>query len=143
MPTSFTIAGTDAALSIAVTGYENVEAENDWDANWLTCTVTVRVGAFTAHYAASLLTHDFARLRDDVATVRENNGGTVTFTTPEEWLAFELALRGNGEMAVSGRAQVVGPPTASLAFDFDCDRTSLGRLADELEDICIEFPVLE
>jgi len=140
MPLAVTIGGADSRIEILVLGYENDVASHLSDANWLSCTVKLAVGRLAAKYAASFSTHDFLRLRDQLATTLTKFEGSAAFETDEEALGFRVELGKRGEATIFGTAKLVDQARVRVEFCFPSDQTFLHQALIELTTVCRAFP---
>jgi hypothetical protein len=140
---SIEITGPGASVTIGVAGYENPVAVNPSDANWLSCTVLLQIGAFSGSLAASFTTHDFARLFGQFQAALSTLEGDVSFLTDEDMLRLNLKFEKTGLVQISGMAQEFGQGKAALTFSFETDQSFLTQTCRQLEKVTKKFPVKE
>lgn len=143
MADSIEIAGHGASVTIGITGYENPAAVNPSDANWLSCTVLLGIGAFSGSLAASFTTHDFARFFGQFQAALSALEGVVSFLTDEDMLRLNLKFEKTGRVQISGLAQELGLTKAALTFSFESDQSFLTQTCRQLEKVTKKFPVKE
>lgn len=143
MAESIVIAGNMAKLVIEVSGYENPGASDPFDANWLSCHVVLRIGAFSGSMAAAFTTQDFARFLDEMGTSLRSFSGAASFMTYEEMLRLSLQFEKTGLVLVSGVVQDFGPPKVAFTFSFESDQSFLSETCKQLERVVRRFPVKE
>jgi hypothetical protein len=141
MPNSIVIAGDMANIVIEISGYENPKAPDSSDANWLSCTVVLRIGPFSGSIAASFTTQDFARFFNEIGTALHTFSGVASFLTDEDTLRLILKFEKTGRVHISGVAQDLGPPKASLTFSFESDQSFLTQTCRQLEKVTHNFPI--
>ena len=135
------ISGYGASLLVKVLGYENPDARQSSDANWLECKVSAKVNGFSADFPASFTTQDFARFRQELGAVLTDFGGTASFRTHEDALRLSVELRRTGSAYVEGIARIDGRSRAALSFEFASDQTFLRRTHEELGAAIRRFPI--
>ncbi len=138
----FSIQGDGQKISIAICGYENDQAEDVSDANWLSCKIKVKVDPFFSEFDASLTTQDFSYFYDDLNRMLEKLEEKICFQTDEGWIEISLEPRSLGKVVVSG---IVRPPSfqakTTLTFKFETDQSYLSKANSDLKHILKEFPV--
>ena len=143
MPSTWKIAGSDAALLVETIGYENSRATNLSDANWLSCWVRLKIGSFRGNYAASFTTHDFGYFLEELEAMLTEKGDSAAFQTVEEMLRIEVRLRSNGTVLVEGVTQTHDLPRVKLSFKFESDQSYITQTVNELKSTVRNFPVKE
>ena len=140
---SFRLRGEDGDFLEIVVGHPTQsDADDYWDANWISAGIRVEVGAFKGHVAASLRREDFPPLRDGLKKLYADLTGQVKFTTMEEWI--ELEITGDGRGHFTGRGFVIDNLWGKnrLVFELQFDQTELPRLIGELDAIVTQRPIL-
>jgi hypothetical protein len=128
--------GSDASNHLAVA----IDGRPDERDDWLTATISVRVGAFTGTTDATLLTSDFPRFRTQLESLYKTLSGIALFETIEGQLRINLAGNERGGIAVEGRVQDRVGDGNELIFRFDIDQTYLPQIIRDLLMIESEFP---
>jgi hypothetical protein len=141
MSLQVSINGHGASISIEVSGYERLSAQDVSDANWLKCRVAVNLGCFTGDYPTAFETSDFVRFRDGLKTVLSATSGSASFLTCEEALSCTIEMKKNGTARIKGVAQAHGHTTSVLSFSFESDQSFLAKTLRELESVAEQFPV--
>ena len=141
MSAQITISGQGATIGIVIIGYEREQAENESDANWLSCSVDLRVGAFSAQYAANFATNDFREFRKQLLAHLEQQIAVAKFECDELPLVLSVALSRAGIGRVSGRATSTGQPSAALDFSFETDQSFLRSTLQQLDAALAAYPV--
>lgn len=134
------IKGKTSNLSIEVLDYENANASNSYDANWLSCVIRIEIGPFQARYTASLTTDDFLEFSESLQEVLCGSRTKSIFSTFEEWLRIEICASSSGTSVVSGQASDISTPDVSLRFAFEIDMISLERTLWALRSVVKKFP---
>lgn len=130
-------------MVIKVSGYENPAALNTSDANWLSCTVALKIGDFSGNLVASFTTHDFVRFSGAMQTALATLSGVVSFLTDEDMLRLSLKFAKSGRVNISGVAQDFGPPKATFTFSFESDQSFLTQTFRQIDKVTRSFPVKE
>ena len=131
-----------ATIRIEVRGYENPRADNQDDANWLRCWLTVAVDGFSCELDASFTTHDFVEFQHELEQVISTMAGVASFQPYEEAIRLDVKLGPSGQGSVSGLARSFSTERASLSFSFETDQTFLAQTRSELNRINREFPII-
>ena len=67
------------SISIKVIGLLYIDANSNWDKNWLRAIIAVQVGAFGATYDDDLTTFDFENFKLDLNSLYENLNSEIEF----------------------------------------------------------------
>jgi hypothetical protein len=140
MPHDIDLRGHQARVHIRVAGYENAEASNADDANWLTCAVSVEAGGCSARLGAAFTTHEFARLLASLDGALAGSGQPAAFQAFEEALEFRVTVPAAGAARVTGTAKEIAAVRATLEFSFETDRGFLRETRAMLRDVVSAFP---
>jgi hypothetical protein len=133
--------GEGARVSIDVLRYERETAENDSDANWLSCRVAA-AGPFPGEFSAAVTTHELARFCESLARVAETLSGRVELAPIEGRFRLSLAFRNTGKADVTVEATTdEAGARASLALSFAADAGAVDRMLRQLRMAVTTFPV--
>lgn len=135
------IKGQNGVVVVTVLGYENAEAEDKSDANWLVCRVHVAVGTLLGDLRAAFTTHDFVAFASELRALLEGRAELATLEPYEEGLKLKVEMaRKTGAARISGVAR--GEEwDAAMSFTLDSDQSYLSRAVRSLEDVTKQFPV--
>lgn len=133
--------GDSGWVRIDVEGYENPASEVLSDANWLTCRVEVRVGAFQGCVDAAFTTYDFASFDAVLRRIVVELNGEARFETDEDALRLCVYVMESGRASVTGVLRDPGTPRTSLAFAIESDQSFLRATSAALADVVRCFPV--
>jgi hypothetical protein len=133
--------GNEAKIQIEVIGYENPDAQDLSDANWLTCYVSLDIEKFTANFSASFTTNDFELFNNDLIRIVSDFVGSASFVTDEEKLYLNIEITKTGRACVKGLAQIHGKPKAALSFSFDTDQSFLRKTFHGVSAVLQNYPV--
>jgi hypothetical protein len=133
--------GEGGQVIVEVHGYENPDAQDVSDANWLNCVVSADVAGFTASFPTSFTTHDFKQFREELSRVYSELKGKASFLTDEDAFRMTIDVASTGRVSVSGVLQTFGSPNVSMKFSFLSDQSNLATTNRALEAILAEFPV--
>jgi hypothetical protein len=143
MPEQISICVDAGRLTIQVLGYENPAAENEDDANWLSCRLVLTVGPFHADLAVSFTTCDFPDFLRELKSAYTQLSGAASFQTLEDAVRLDIRVEPSGKAQVSGIVQVANEAQAALSFSYGSDQSFLGQTLQELEAVVQQFPTLE
>lgn len=128
--------GTDAGDYLIV----EINGRPDERDDWVSATMSVHAGAFTATIDATLVTCDFPRFRSQLQSLYETLNGSANFDTIERQLQIDCVGNERGGIAINGTVQDRVGDGNELRFRFDIDQTYLPRVISDLQDIESEFP---
>ena len=128
--------GTDAGDHLIV----EIKGRPDERDDWLSATISVHVGAFSASIDATFVTCDFPRFRRQLESLYKTLSGSAHFDTIERQLQIECVGNERGGIAINGIVRDRVGDGNELRFRFDIDQTYLPRLLSELQDIESDFP---
>lgn len=143
MSSMITIAGASGKLTINILGYENGDARDVDDANWLLCSIELTVDGFNARYRAALTTHELKDLEDELARILSEPGGSMSFVTDEENLGLKIRVESLGGVDIEGDCKVSGSPKVTLSFLFQSDQTFLAKSLEDIKVALQYFPIKE
>ena len=128
--------GSDVGDHLIVEIYGRPDERDDW----VSATISVRAGAFTASIDATLVTCDFPRFRRQIESFYNTLSGSANFDTIERQLQIECIGNERGGIAITGTVQDRVGDGNELRFGFDIDQTYLPKVISELHAIESEFP---
>ena len=141
MASEVKIAGHGGCVVLSADGYENPDARDRGDANWLSCGVRLTVEGVAATHKASFTTSDFARFLGQLRSVVDALKGVALFETDEAALSIKVELGGRGTGTVSGVLRIAEHARATVEFSFESDQTFLLPAIADLARLCGEFPI--
>lgn len=134
------IAGQDGKLIVEVLGYENPQASNVDDANWLAVLLSAVVGPFAGKFRVAFTAYDLLALYEKLKTVTMAFSGSVFFQSTEGNLSLEVKFASNGTATLEGVIQPSASYKASLHFRFEIDAGALAAAVKELSTLVEHFP---
>ena len=117
-----------------------IDGRPDERDDWLSRTISIRAGAFSATLDATLLTCDFPRFRTQLESLYKTLSGDATFETIEDQLGFRLTGNERGGISVDGTVLDRVGDGNQLNFRFDIDQTYLRQIIRDVQIIETEFP---
>lgn len=139
---NFSIQDQNQLVSIYISGYENKNALDVSDANWLSCRVRLKTDFFTGEFNADLTTDDFLYFYEELEPLLKALEGTASFQTDEGWLEVKVKSIGLGKFSVAVVANPLSTSKSKLSFNFEVDQTYLSKTRSELKKIVTEYPVI-
>ena len=127
-----------SCVLITVEEFERTDPECESDANWLACTVRLKLPNLTFGYATSFQTHDFVRLSRGLKSLIALEADVCEFTSTENQLELSFSKSATGRVLVSGKAL---DNQTTVSFDIESDLTYLPELASQVDEIVRHFPV--
>ena len=134
------VGGHGGHVKLEVLGYERPSADNDDDANWLSCVASVRVGAFSGASRVSLTTHDFVGFEAGLRSMLDSLRGGASFQPREDMFVLNLEMQTGGTSRVSGRLDSDHLASARLTFSIDSDQSYLASTLAAVTAIVRAFP---
>ncbi len=128
--------GTDVGDHLVV----EINGRPDERDDWVSATVSIHAGAFSASIDATLVTCDFPRFRRQLESLYKTLSGSAIFATIERQLEIECVGNERGGVGVTGTVQDRVVDGNELRFKFDIDQTYLPRVISDLHAIETEFP---
>lgn len=128
--------GTDAGDHVIV----EIDGRPDDRDDWLSATISVHAGAFSATIDATLVTCDFPRFRTQLEALYKTLSGSAAFDTIERQLEINCVGNERGGIAVDGFVQDRVGDGNELRFRFEIDQTYLPKIIAELQRIESDFP---
>jgi hypothetical protein len=128
--------GTDVGERLIV----EIDGRPDERDDWVSATISVHAGAFSAAIDATLVTCDFPRFRRQLESLYKTLSGSAKFDTIERQLEIECVGNERGRIAITGRVQDRVVDGNELKFGFDINQTYLPRVISDLHAIESEFP---
>jgi hypothetical protein len=133
--------GEQGTVIIEVYGYERPGADDQDDANWLKCEVTIKAGPFSGAFKSAFTTYDLIALAERLKGALATLSGTVSFQNTENDIAFNIELDKRGNANIHGTAQPHRSQEAFLTFRFDTDQSCLAQTLSQLQAVLRHFPV--
>src|SRR6266566_7913832 len=108
MNLTVSLRGEAGVVEILVHGYEREEFSNSSDADWVSCTVNIRVGGFSCALSAAFGASDFREFSTALKGTVQGSG-TATFSPLEQQLVIEVHPSRTGSFVVKGSARQWDP----------------------------------
>lgn len=123
-------------VQIEILGRQSSQETDSDDGVWLACRVSVRAGAFSGRFSASLRDKDFSRFLVSVRELNETLAGEAALNTDEGQIRVAIRRTDSlGPLRVTGTAVDVSGTGNRLAFTLaQYDQTQLPDLIRELEE---------
>lgn len=136
----FEINGKGNLIQIEVVGYNYLNAELDWDKNWVRGIVNVKAGAFYGEFKADFMTLDFVVFKNELEKLYDKLKGIATFHTLEEQVVVKVIGDGIGHLKAECVVMDYAGIGNKLKFEIDFDQTHIPRILNQLNRIVTEFP---
>ncbi|HEY6470762.1 MAG TPA: hypothetical protein VI434_13460 [Candidatus Dormibacteraeota bacterium] len=126
---------TGEHVAIEIVRREFPDATDSDDGNWLACRVSIRAGAFSGSFGASLRAEEFAEFLAAARRLYETLEGRASFATLEDQLRVDINRVGSlGALKVIGIAADAAGTGNRLEFALaQYDQTQLVDLIRDLE----------
>jgi hypothetical protein len=128
-------------VAITIFGYENPQAVDAADANWLSAEIAVSAGGWSGRVRnAYFSTAEIAEFRDQVDRLAGGRQSEANLEPMEPHLILKLASEASGKLQVSGVAFDQPDGVNALAFNWLADFRQLKALSKQLADIEKAYP---
>ena len=128
-------------IEVDVMSYERPASGEYSDDNWLSISITVRVGGFSGRVRASIVTDELVRFAEALHRLYEQLTGSAEFTTLEGQLSLTLTCDSRGHITVRGEVLDQAGIGNRLSFHLDPDQSFLQQSIRELDAVIGAFPV--
>lgn len=140
-PDAVVFGGEGGRIAFEISDYERPGAPDYHDANWLTVSVSIAVGAFSGSFGASFGTYELVELLRQLRGGIDALSGTVTFENMERDLLMRIEFGQRGKARISGEAKPNSSPHGNLTFAFETDQSYLSQAVEALSAVVRRFPV--
>lgn len=127
-------------LEIKVLGRKYPDTNNYWDINWLDAIVKISAFGFTADYYTNLRTDEFQSFYNALIPLKDTTGNEAEFSSMEEGLYLNCAIRRTGRLDCKGTAQNFSGN--KLEFSLSADNQVLYDVLNQLESLLKDYPVI-
>jgi hypothetical protein len=143
MGTEITIRGDSLAIRLAVIGYENPEATDVDDANWLAVTATVEAPGLFASTKLSLVAAELKEFRDQLRMSQETLAGSARLESLEQAISVNVVYGSLGRARISGELRLNGGESLKLTFSGETDQTLLQSVLVALDEAVSAYPEIK
>jgi hypothetical protein len=141
LPDAVVFGGEGGRIAFEISDYERPGAPDYHDANWLTVSVSIAVGAFSGSFGASFGTYELVGLHRELKDRISALSGTVAFENMERDVLMRIEFSQRGKARISGEAKPRSSPQSSLTFAFETDQSYLSQAVEALSAVVRRFPV--
>ncbi len=127
-------------VEVSVHGYSYSDADDTWDANWLSVGIRVKSGAFQGRFPASFQTTDLLGLASELTRLYGALEGAAKFRTLEDQLSLDFKVDNLGQIHVSGLARDMAGIGNCLTFEMSFDQTLLQNSLEQLARLTRAYP---
>jgi len=128
-------------IEVDIMSYERAASGEYSDDNWLSVSITVRVGGFSGRVDAAIVTDELVRFADQLHRLYEALTGSAEFTTLEGQLSLTLSCDALGHITLRGEILDQAGIGNRLSFHLDLDQSFLQKSIGELDAVIRAFPV--
>lgn len=121
--------------------WTHIDAELDWDKNWIHSRISIKGGAFRGQFNCELLTRDFELFKRQLKSAYKNLNETATFDTLEGQIEIKCVGDGLGHFKVDCIALDEPGIGNELNLKMIFDQTSIPDLIRQLDTITKTFPI--
>ncbi len=140
---AFSLKGENGVITVKVLGYENPQAKDVSDANWLKAEIDFNSGGCAICYRAALTTSDIKCFQDELESIFSSLEGSASFLTDEDAITLQVEISNIGAIKVSGELKEVGLAKIKVAFEFCSDQSFLGGTISELQELQSKYPIIK
>jgi hypothetical protein len=136
------VRGDGLRLELSVAGYEREPSGEQYDDNWLTGGVDLKVlqppiATFTAKCDVAWQTTDLLRFQETLRTLLDDLSGVATLSTAEDQVELTVRLE-SGKGTVEGRVEAHS--IAVVEFEATTDQSFLKQTLAELRQVTTAYP---
>jgi hypothetical protein len=128
-------------IEVDVMSYERPASGEYHDDNWLSVSITVRVGGFSGRVGAAIVTDELVRFAEQLHRLYKELTGSAEFTTLEGQLSLTLSCDTRGHITLRGEILDQAGIGNRLSFHLDLDQSFLQKSIGELDAVIRAFPV--
>jgi hypothetical protein len=128
-------------VGLEIAGYENPDANDRDDANWLAGILEVKAGPFCGSFPLALTTLELEDLRAQFTKATTSLVDEVDFATMEETFSIKVKFSRAGQASLWGVAAPKGGNENYLRYSFTSDPITLEAVTRELALLAALFPV--
>jgi hypothetical protein len=140
----FEIIDNNAILQIKPERLLCPDSGMDWDKNFISTRIYIKVGGFQGEYIAEIMTFDFYKLKKDLERLYNNLSGYGYFDCLERYLTIKIAGDGLGHFKCECEAiDQPGFEESVFKFVISFDQTQINNLVKQLDLILEEYPIIE
>jgi hypothetical protein len=141
MSVEIEIRGHGGGITIDVLGYENPAATKASDANWLICSIRMRIGPVHGDMKASFTTQDFAEFARELRALVEGQASAASFQTDEQALELKIVGKPTGSAEITGTVRYSFGPDVAVSFTLDSEKSYLLPVIDAISSTMEQFPI--
>jgi hypothetical protein len=114
---------------------------DDWEVNWLSAEVEVRVGGFRGRFGTRLLAGELVSLRNDFSRLYSFATRETAFDAYDGQLSIKI--KGDGLGNFTAECDVLDEASSRLIFSLSFDQTEIPAILKGLEAILKEYPFVD
>jgi hypothetical protein len=139
----FELIDNDAVLQIKPEKFLCPDSDIDWDKNFISTRIYIKIGGFQGEYLAEIMTFDFYKLKKDLERLYNNLNGHGYFDCLDRYLTIKIAGDGLGHFKCECEAiDRPGFEESVLKFVLSFDQTQINGLIKQLNTILEEYPII-
>ena len=138
--TYFEISESGNFIRIELLKLSHLNAEMDWDANWIKGFVKVKAGGFNGEFNAEFMTVDFISFKTELTKLYDKLNGIASFQTLENQVDIKIKGDGIGHLNAECEVMDFAGMGNKLIFEINFDQTHIPKLLNELGKIISKFP---
>ena len=137
--TFFEISESGNFIRIDLIGFNDPDAELDWDKNWVKGFVKVKAGGFSGEFKADFMTVDFISFKNELIKLYDQLNGTATFNTFENQVEIKIVGDGIGHLKAECQVMDYAGMGNKLEFEINFDQTHIPKIVNQLEKITNKY----
>src|SRR5690349_6848129 len=141
MAAEFEVRGEGALVRVSILGYEQPDAQDYDDGNWLNATVHMAISGFRAAFPYAPYAPDLANFLSELSALYASMKGTAKYHSLEEDIILDGRIDELGGIEWSCVAPHPHGMGAKLEFGFTADQSYLPDLISQLTEILKTYPV--
>lgn len=139
----FELIDNDVMLQIKPERLLCPDSEIDWDRNFISTRIYIKVGGFNGDYSAEIMTFDFEKLKKDLKRLYYDLNSYGYFDCLDRYLTIKIKGDGLGHFKCNCEAiDNPGYEESVLKFSLCFDQTQINGLVRQLDLITEEYPII-
>jgi len=138
----FVIKGLEGQyITIDVKGYSYPESNDDWDRNWLVCSIKAETPGFLANFGADLRTDEIDSFYTELKELYKNMSGSASLVGMEGNVDIQVQIDRLGKL--NWKVAFIYPSGygATLEFEMESEQSYLNELIRRMKKVMDEYPI--
>lgn len=138
----FSIKAENVMIEIDIVCRPYLGAEDEWDLNWLSCNISIRIPAYTVNFNTFITCGELKSFYDELSKLHQSLQGKASLSPLESGIFIDIEANKLGQIAWKVETQYPEGYGATLTFEFISDQSYLYQTLSELKSVIEEYPIL-